>query len=334
MAKEEGAELGKRALQSAMGVSRDFMAASSIDLARFRRRLEFVPILLGLVLIVAAVLKTYQAASEPILETEWVSSRNFQLVVVEWEVLLGLLLLTGVVPRAARVAALATFATFAIYNVYQIYSREASCGCFGKLSIDPMYTFWFDVAAVVALGLWEPESNGPGILSSRFAGVLAVYLAAGTGAGLGVGGMLTSTLDKQGKLSGSGKYVLLEPQLWVGNRLPLLDYIDIGDQLAKGEWIVVFYRYNCPRCKSAMPRYRRNAQHMIQDHSRARFALVEMAPYGDLGMATEPCVRGTLSDSKRWIVQAPIELQMKDGRVLAVEMPWSKQSPTTSSAPE
>jgi hypothetical protein len=280
------------------------------------------------------VLKVYQAASEPPLKTDWVSNQNFQLVVVQWELFLGLVLLTGVVPRAARLAALTTFATFAIYNVYQIYSREETCGCFGKLSIDPMYTFWFDVAAVVALGLWQPESNRPGIFSSRFAGVLAVYLAAGAGAGMGVGGMLTSTLDKQGKLSGTGKYVLLEPQLWVGNRLPLLDYIDIGDQLAKGEWIVVFYRHNCPRCKSAMPRYRRNAQHMVQDHSRARFALVEMAPYGDLGLPTDPCVCGKLSDAKRWAIDAPIELQMKDGRVLLVEMPGSQQPPMVSSAQE
>lgn len=233
-----------------------------------------------------------------------------------------------------RLAALGSFSAFAIYNVYQIYSREESCGCFGKLSIDPMYTFWFDVAAVLALGLWGPESSGPGILSSRFAGVLAVYAVAGTGAGLGMGGMLTSTIDKQGKLSGSGKYVILEPQLWVGNRLPLLSYIDIGDELAKGEWIVVFYRHDCHRCKAAMPRYRQDAEQMIKNRSQARFALVEMPPYGDLGMPTEPCSRGKLSDGKRWSLEAPVELQMKNGRVLVVETPGSHQSLSTISVEE
>ena len=301
------------------------MGASSINLGPLRRRLEFVPILLGLVLIVAALLKIYQAATEPLTETSWVASRKFQVAVVEWELLLGLVLLTGVVPRVARVAALASFATFAIYNVYQVYSREPSCGCFGKLSIDPMDMFWFDVAAVLALALWGPESNASGISSSRFAGVLAVYLAAGTGAGLAMGGMLTSTLDKQGKLSGSGSRVILEPRLWVGNRLPLLKYIDIGDQLAKGEWIVVFYRHNCPRCRAAMPRYTHDAEEMTKNKSRARFALVEMSPLGDIGMPTTPCVHGTLSDVKEWILDAPVELQMKDGRVLMVQTPESEE---------
>jgi hypothetical protein len=305
------------------------MAARSIDLAPFRRRLEFVPILVGLVLLVAAVLKTYHMASEPVAETSWVTSRWFQISLVEWELLLGLALLTGVMPRMTRLAALASFVVFAVYNVYQISTGEGSCGCFGKISIDPLYTFWLDVAVVLAMGLWDPGfgTTLSGLVSSRTAGTLAVFLLAGAGAALVMAGTVTSTLDKQGRLSGSGRWVIVDPAAWPGQRLPLLSYIDIGDELAKGEWIVVFYRHNCHRCKAAMPRYRHDAEQMIEKRSRARFALVEMSPYGDLGMPTEPCVRGKLSDGKRWLLDSPVELQMKDGIVLSVEAAESAQQP-------
>jgi hypothetical protein len=153
------------------------MVARSIDLAPFRRRLEFVPIFVGLVL------------------------------------LLGLALLTGVIPRAARLAAIVSFGAFAVYNVYQISTSEGSCGCFGKISIDPIYTFWLDVAVVLALGFWDP-GFGPtlvGLVSSRTASTLAVFLIAGTGAALVMAGTVTSTLDKQGRLSGSGRWVIVDP---------------------------------------------------------------------------------------------------------------------------
>src|SRR6516164_6027950 len=144
------------------------MAAPSIDLAPIRRRLEFVPILVGLLLLVAAMLKTYQMASEPAVETSWVTSRWFQIAVVEWELLLGLGLLTGVIPRATRLAAIVSFAVFAVYNVYQVSASEGSCGCFGKISIDPMYTLWLDVVVVLALLLWDPGfASTHGLVSSR-----------------------------------------------------------------------------------------------------------------------------------------------------------------------
>jgi hypothetical protein len=304
------------------------MAAPSIDLAPIRRRLEFVPILVGLLLLVAAMLKTYQMASEPAVETSWVTSRWFQIAVVEWELLLGLGLLTGVIPRATRLAAIVSFAVFAVYNVYQVSASEGSCGCFGKISIDPMYTLWLDVVVVLALLLWDPGfASTHGLVSSRTAGAFAVFLLAGAGVALVMTGAVTSTLDKQGRLSGSGRWVIVDPGAWPGQRLPLLSYIDIGDQLSKGEWIVVFYRHNCHRCKAAMPRYRRDAEQMVEKRSRARFALVEMSPYGDLGMSTEPCVRGKLSDGKRWLLDSPVELQIKDGIVLSVEASDSPQPP-------
>jgi hypothetical protein len=79
-----------------------------------------------------------------------------------------------------------------------------------------------------------------------------------------------------------------------------------------------------------MPRYTHDAEEMTKNKSRARFALVEMPPLGDLGVSTEPCLRGTLSDVKEWILEVPVKVQMKDGRVLTVETPESEQSPPTS----
>ena len=199
------------------------MGASSINLAPLRRRLEFVPILLGLVLIVAAVLKIYQAATEPLMETSWVVFARVSGSRGGVGATLGTRPLDRSCPAGsargrARLLSLHSRSTMCIRFIpgkrrvaASGNSRSIPCIRFGSMS--PRFSPW-------ASG--DPNRTASGISSSRFAGVLAVYLAAGTGAGLAMGGMLTSTLDKQGKLSGSGSCVILEPRLWVGNRLPLL----------------------------------------------------------------------------------------------------------------
>ena len=63
--------------------------------------------------------------------------------------------------------------------------------------------------------------------------------------------------------------MILEPKTWVGKRLSILDDIDIGGQLAKGEWLVVLYREDCPRCREELPRYAELSNRLRQDRSRA-----------------------------------------------------------------
>ena len=68
---------------------------------------------LGSLLLLAAGLKGYQLATEPIFETGLLDSRWFLIAVVEFELFFGLWLLSGVFPKPAWVAAVACFAAFA-----------------------------------------------------------------------------------------------------------------------------------------------------------------------------------------------------------------------------
>jgi len=63
-----------------------------------------------------------------------------------------------------------------------------------------------------------------------------------------------ASIDGDGNLTGSGNYVILEPETWVGKPIPILDYIDIADELSKGEWLVMFYHSACPKCREMASR--------------------------------------------------------------------------------
>lgn len=117
-----------------------------------------VPVLVGVILLTAAVLKAHQLATSPTREISIFTTRWFLIGLVELELALGLWLLSAVYPKQARVAALAVFAGFCSVSLYQALSGEHSCGCFGNLPINPWYTLLFDLAAAAMLWRWTPEA--------------------------------------------------------------------------------------------------------------------------------------------------------------------------------
>lgn len=121
---------------------------------------DAVRIVLGLVLLTAAALKGHQLATDPVAETSLFSSRWFLIGVVEFELFFGLCLLAGLCPRWTWRAALVCFTGFACISLYKAVSGEASCGCFGKVPVDPWHTFLLDLAAVIALSRWRPARGG------------------------------------------------------------------------------------------------------------------------------------------------------------------------------
>ena len=129
------------------------------------QRLPFrvVSVLLGLVLLTAAVLKTHQLATEPVLGAGLVESRWFLATAVQYELLLGFWLISGHFPRAAWWVALGTFGAFAVVAAAKGIAGEASCGCFGRIAMSPWLTLTLDVSAVVALCWCDPRrvKRGP-----------------------------------------------------------------------------------------------------------------------------------------------------------------------------
>ena len=58
----------------------------------------------------------------------------------------------------------------------------------------------------------------------------------------------------------TSSYEVLEPNTWIGKELPILERIDICEQIKLGTWLVLLYHYDCPYCARAIPMYERMAR--------------------------------------------------------------------------
>jgi hypothetical protein len=115
-----------------------------------------IPVLLGVVLLTAATLKTHQLATGTSQENGLFTSRWLLIGLVELELALGFWLLAGAYPKQARRMALAVFAGFSLVSLHQALTGAPSCGCFGKISVKPWHTLLFDLAAAALLWRWRP----------------------------------------------------------------------------------------------------------------------------------------------------------------------------------
>lgn len=299
-----------------------------------------VRLALGLVLLLAAGLKAHQLSTGPVGETWLLDSRWFLISVVEFELLFGLWLLAGIHPRLTWKLAVATFAWFTAVSLYLALSGRESCGCMGGVTVNPWYMLAFDTAAVLALLCFRPApARLTDVARARSrvlagAGVVAVWLTAGIPLGLAMGSYTPGTLADSGHVLGQSGLVVLEPETWVGKRLPLLAHVDIGDQLAQGEWIVLLYHHDCPSCRDVIARYAQppNGPPIDETHSRPaeraadsgrpRVALVEVPKHGtvpeQVGFDASCCLMGRLSQTREWFVTTPVELLLEGGVVKRV----------------
>ena len=283
-----------------------------------------VRLALGLLLLAAAALKGQQLAAEPVGGTGLLDSRLVLVAAVECELLFGLWLLSGLLPRATWMAACGCFGLFACVSLYKGLSGAASCGCFGRVAVNPWYTFALDTAAVLALLRFPPPRPLPSsfILPPSSFAVLALFLLLGLPAGWAMATYRAASLDDAGELLGDGRVVVLEPVKWIGKRFPLLPYIDIGDQLAEGEWIVVLYRHGCPDCHRLLSELRNSVAIRPDRTPSAVIATVALPPHAVAGACQEsPAGRaimsGRVAESRGWLLTTPAIVHVSNGRAVA-----------------
>jgi hypothetical protein len=279
--------------------------------------------LVGILLLVAAGLKGHQLVTEPTPERDLLSSRWFLILWVEVELALAVWLLSGLARRAAWATALACFAGFAGVALHKGLIGEASCGCFGRIEVNPWYTLVLDGAVVAALAFLHPPLLSPPPTARprlRFAAAAAVGLAAGIPFILAAALFEPTTLSADGQVVGSSRVVLLEPEKWVGGRLPLLPHIDVAKQLAKGQWTVVLYHHDCPHCQERVPQLEREARKQAGRVGDAKVAMVELPPYAPAGRSLLPpdtsCLAGRASGARDWFVETPTILTLLNGVVV------------------
>jgi hypothetical protein len=275
-----------------------------------------VPLSLSLLLLTAAFLKGYELYAVPLPEAGVWSSRAVRIGAVEAEGFLALWLLSGLWRRGARWGALAAFHVFFTLSLSGALAGEESCGCFGRVAIDPRWTAALDLAAILALWRWRPPEDPRwpiGSHSRRVAAFLLLFLVAGVPGGIVLAG-------RWPEIEADGAVVVLKPEQWVGRHCPLLPYTDIGEELSQGRWVVVLYRHDCPHCREVVPLYEAQARGAATDPAALRIAFLSVPPHGAplWKFATgSGCRQGRLSASKEWFGGTPAVLRLQDGVVQA-----------------
>lgn len=120
------------------------------------RGAEVLRVVLGLLLLTAAALKSHGLALDPLAEDSFLSSPRLQIATIQVEVLLGLWLLSGWMRRVAWVVAIGFFGVMALVSFSLVTEGQESCGCFGRLTVNPWVTLALDVTCVAALAVWRP----------------------------------------------------------------------------------------------------------------------------------------------------------------------------------
>lgn len=120
---------------------------------------SIIRLILGTLLLAAAGLKLYGLAITPLPRVGWFAEPWVQITVAEWELILGLWLISGAYPVGVWLAAVATFLTFAGVSAYLGAIGVASCGCFGAIQANPWWAFGVDVAALLLLAIGRPRAE-------------------------------------------------------------------------------------------------------------------------------------------------------------------------------
>jgi hypothetical protein len=301
---------------------------------------------LGLLLLTAAVLKGQELLTVPAANRDFWSWRPFLVFQVECELALGIWLLSGPFRRLAWLAALLCFGLFCSVTLYKGLTGAASCGCFGRVHVDPWVTLLaVDLPAVLALALFRPRPSFASLLSflhhlpttgrcESFRRALVglaqplpsrARLVATAVPGLALVALTTPALVLREPAPVTSAYEVLEPQTWVGKELPILKYIDIAEKLGKGRWLVLLYHHDCPDCAVAIPLYEQMARDLAGNEDFLRIALVEMPPYGAGPISGDPpCTLGRLNEAKEWFVTTPAVALLADGKVTSA---WEAKAP-------
>lgn len=118
-----------------------------------------VALVIGLLLLFTASLKTDAAFADMLVERSFFTSRKGLLIIAEFELFLGAWLISGLRPAVARRCALVTFTCFLGFSLASSLAGERSCSCFGNLAVSPWFASTIDLVAVGILLMCKPQTN-------------------------------------------------------------------------------------------------------------------------------------------------------------------------------
>jgi hypothetical protein len=266
-----------------------------------------------------------------VVESGLLNQKWVQLFELEFEIVLGCWLISGWARRLAWLAALACFIVFCGVTAWEHFSGYASCGCFGTFKVPPWKTLVVvDIPSVALLLLFRPRSDKPRFdlrWTRPAAAVLLVGLAAAVGSAIPVLRYTPPKVADDGRITGAGETVLLEPEEWVGKELPIARYIDVAEEISRGEWTAVLVHDTCVGCKALIPKLADRAR-ALRPARCAKIALILMPENGksqydvlkELVSKDALFLNGRLDLSHEWLAATPIVLQLRDGKVISVNL--------------
>jgi len=290
--------------------------------------------LLGILLLTAAILKGWQLLTEPVANNDIWSYRPFLIFTVEFEIALGIWLLSGLFKKAVWLAGLLCFGLFSCITLYKGITGAESCGCFGSVHVNPWITlFAVDIPAVILLVVFRPALSF--LRKQKSMKAFANKLLAPIPSKLrltGIGGFLllmlvssTTVLALNEPARITSTYEILEPEAWVGKKLPIMEHIDIAEKLKKGRWLVLFYHHDCPDCIEAISQLQQIAHDLADNQDFLQIAIIEIPPYlSGTARGNSPCTLSRLNDNKEWFVTTPVVALLKNSLVRYV---WEEKTP-------
>jgi hypothetical protein len=172
---------------------------------------------------------------------------------------LGMWFLSGVSgwgKRAAWWVAVGCFSLFGGITLYKGITGAASCGCFGRIHVNPWVTLLaIDAPAVLGLLFLPVRSDHTRLTRLSFsliANIITILIL--------VNGSSTVILALNPPPLINSRYEVLIPDDWPGKPFPYLEHIDIASRLSQGTWAVFLYHHDCPNCRTALPQYHRMAR--------------------------------------------------------------------------
>jgi thiol-disulfide isomerase/thioredoxin len=218
---------------------------------------------------------------------------------------------------------------FALVSFYKAFSGEDSCGCFGKVPVNPWITTSFDLLIIALLFYFKPNNiknifndikniNTLKCFFSQHYSRLILYV----GVFLLLGGAVYTWIEQKtfDRLEHAGQVlksnvVQLTPETWLGKELPLRDYIIDGREIMRGRWTVLLVRPGCEHCAKVKKQLIQNAK-QDQD-SIAILDIVAKIPQPDI---SENIRNYRLHSDFTWVADTPVVLFLQDGIVRDVKL--------------
>lgn len=273
-------------------------------------------------LLFATATKVHQLLTEPIVSEGFWESWEFFIIQVILELGLAIWLVCGLFRKAGWLLATIGFFAFSIFTSHKIYIGAASCGCFGEIEVNPWITlFTMDLPIFFSLLIFRPK--GEKLLPPPWPGCKHFFAVAIPTFVLLV--MIALVLIYNRPAEKTEEYVTIRPEQWAEQeqqqQWEMLQYIDIADSIKNGICVVLFYHYDCPNCREAIPVYDEMAREYFAGQEDFRFAFIEAPPFGDPEKdpvpTDTPCLTGKLDDSVKYFnLTTPLTVLIEDGRFI------------------